>query len=143
MKNKVIISCAYRLGPHADYVGCAADHSRGDREQAIAAAEAGAAVLHLHARVPQDGRPTGRSRRLCPLSAVIRQATDAVVNITTGGSALWLFCTASGLLRERFKVCVAWEQTKFGASYSAVRLAREGARPVPHYWDHVMWVWAR
>jgi len=55
--------------------------------QAIAAAEAGAAILHLHARVPEDGRPTGDPeiyRRFLP---TIKQATDAVVNITTGGAA--------------------------------------------------------
>ncbi|GLT00155.1 3-keto-5-aminohexanoate cleavage protein [Sphingobium jiangsuense] len=54
--------------------------------QAIAAAEAGAAILHLHARMPEDGRPTGDPDVYGRFLPVIKQATDAVVNITTGGS---------------------------------------------------------
>jgi len=58
MKNKVIISCAVTGSAHTPTMSDARDHSREIAEQAIAAAEAGAAVLHLHARVPQIGRPT-------------------------------------------------------------------------------------
>lgn len=54
--------------------------------QGIAAAEAGAAILHLHARVPEDGRPTGDPAVYEQFLPVIKQASDAVVNITTGGS---------------------------------------------------------
>ena len=53
---------------------------------AVAAAEAGAAVLHLHARDPGDGRPTQDPevfRRFLPR---IKAKTDAVINITSGGS---------------------------------------------------------
>jgi uncharacterized protein (DUF849 family) len=55
-------------------------------DQAIAAAEAGAAILHLHARVPEDGRPTGDPDVYAQFLPVIKQATDAVINITTGGA---------------------------------------------------------
>ncbi|MCG5237968.1 3-keto-5-aminohexanoate cleavage protein [Xanthobacter oligotrophicus] len=54
--------------------------------QSIAAAEAGAAILHLHARDPQDGRPTPDPKVFMQFLPVIKQATDAVLNITTGGS---------------------------------------------------------
>ncbi|HVA12757.1 MAG TPA: 3-keto-5-aminohexanoate cleavage protein [Stellaceae bacterium] len=54
-------------------------------EQAIGAAEAGAAILHLHARDPKDGRPTPDPAVFMQFLPRIKQATKAVVNITTGG----------------------------------------------------------
>ncbi len=53
--------------------------------EAIAAAEAGAAVLHLHARQPADGRPTADPDVFFQFLPRIKQATDSIVNITTGG----------------------------------------------------------
>ena len=52
----------------------------------LAAAEAGAAILHLHARNPQDGRPDQTPDGFSPFLARIKQSSDAVINITTGGS---------------------------------------------------------
>ncbi len=54
-------------------------------EQSIAAAEAGAAIIHLHARDPNDGRPTPDPKVFMQFLPIIKQATDAVINITTGG----------------------------------------------------------
>ena len=54
---------------------------------AIEAAEAGAAILHLHARNPVDGRPSPAAQDFLAFLPRIKQATDAVVNISTGGSA--------------------------------------------------------
>jgi uncharacterized protein (DUF849 family) len=51
----------------------------------VEAVEAGAAVLHLHARDPRDGRPSPDPALFMQFLPRIRQATDAVVNITTGG----------------------------------------------------------
>jgi uncharacterized protein (DUF849 family) len=53
--------------------------------QSIEAAEAGAAILHLHARDPETGRPTQDPARFMAFLPRIKQATDAVCNITTGG----------------------------------------------------------
>ena len=53
--------------------------------QSIAAAEAGAAVLHLHARDPSDGRPTPDPDVCMQFLPPIKEACDAVINITTGG----------------------------------------------------------
>src|SRR5438874_9896207 len=53
--------------------------------QAIDAAKAGAAILHLHARDPKDGRPTPDPGVFMQFLPRIKQATAAVVNITTGG----------------------------------------------------------
>jgi len=55
-------------------------------ESAIGAAEAGAAILHLHARDPDDGRPTPDPGVFLRFLPQIKAATDAVINITTGGA---------------------------------------------------------
>jgi uncharacterized protein (DUF849 family) len=52
----------------------------------IAAAQAGASILHLHARSPSDGRPTPDPAVFRDFVPRIKQATDAVINITTGGA---------------------------------------------------------
>ena len=84
--SKVIITCAVTGGIHtptmSDHLPITPDQIA---EQAIAAAEAGAAILHLHARDPKDGRPTPDPAVFMEFLPRIKQATDAVVNITTGG----------------------------------------------------------
>jgi uncharacterized protein (DUF849 family) len=54
-------------------------------EQAIAAAEAGAAMLHLHARDPLTGKPDQNPELFAQFLPRIKQSTDAILNITTGG----------------------------------------------------------
>jgi uncharacterized protein (DUF849 family) len=56
-------------------------------EAAIGAAEAGAAIVHLHARDPQTGAPDQTPQRFEPFLKIIKQRSDVVVNITTGGAA--------------------------------------------------------
>ncbi|MBC8791114.1 MAG: 3-keto-5-aminohexanoate cleavage protein [Tagaea sp. CACIAM 22H2] len=55
-------------------------------EAAIGAAEAGAALVHVHARNPVDGRPDQSPEAFEPFLKVIKQRCDAVINITTGGA---------------------------------------------------------
>ena len=55
-------------------------------DAAIGAAEAGAAIVHLHARNPQDGRPDQTPEAFAPFLKVIKQRSGVVVNITTGGA---------------------------------------------------------
>jgi uncharacterized protein (DUF849 family) len=55
-------------------------------QSAQGAAEAGAAIVHLHARNAQDGRPDQSPRAFEPFLKVIKQSCDVVVNLTTGGS---------------------------------------------------------
>lgn len=84
---KVIISCAVTGSAHVPSMSDALPVTPEEiASQAIDAAAAGAAILHLHARVPQDGRPTGDPDVYARFLPVIRQATDAVVNLTTGGA---------------------------------------------------------
>lgn len=84
--RKVIITCAVTGSVHtptmSPYLPVTPDEIAGD---AIAAAEAGAAVLHLHARDPKDGRPTPDPQVFMQFLPRIKQATDAVLNVTTGG----------------------------------------------------------
>jgi uncharacterized protein (DUF849 family) len=54
--------------------------------ESIAAAAAGASILHLHARDPRDGRPTADPRVFQEFLPRIREGTDAIVNLTTGGA---------------------------------------------------------
>ena len=85
--SKVIITCAITGGIHTPTMSPALPFTPEDiAAQSIAAAEAGAAILHLHARDPRDGRPTPDPKVFMQFLPVIKQATDAVLNITTGGS---------------------------------------------------------
>ena len=84
--RKIIITCAITGGIHTPTMSDALPYKPADiAAQAIAAAEAGAAILHLHARDPEIGRPTGDPEVFMQFLPVIRRATNAVVNITTGG----------------------------------------------------------
>src|SRR6202171_1481823 len=55
-------------------------------ESSIAAAQAGAAIIHLHARDPVTGKPDQRPEAFTPFLGRIKSACDAVINLTTGGS---------------------------------------------------------
>lgn len=87
MSTPVIISCAITGSIHTPTLSPALPYKPADiASQAIEAAEAGAAILHLHARDPQDGRPTGNPDVFAQFLPEIHRKTDAVINITTGGS---------------------------------------------------------
>lgn len=84
--NKVIITCAVTGSIHTPTMSEHLPVTPNEiAEQSIAAAEAGASILHLHARDPKDGRPTPDPKVFMEFLPRIKQSTDAVVNITTGG----------------------------------------------------------
>jgi len=84
--SKIIITCAVTGGIHTPTMSDALPYRPEDiAREAIAAAEAGASILHLHARDPQDGRPTPDPGVFMQFLPRIKQSTDAVINITTGG----------------------------------------------------------
>jgi len=87
MADKKIISCAITGATHtptmSPYLPVTPDAII---EQAIGAAQAGAAILHLHARDPQTERPTADLDIWMHILKSIRSQTDAVLNMTTGGS---------------------------------------------------------
>lgn len=86
MAKKVIITCAVTGSIHTPTMSEFLPITPSEiAEGAIGAAEAGASILHLHARDPKDGRPTPDPDVFYEFLPRIKQSTDAVVNITTGG----------------------------------------------------------
>ncbi|HUS54120.1 MAG TPA: 3-keto-5-aminohexanoate cleavage protein [Thermohalobaculum sp.] len=84
--SKVIITCAVTGSIHtptmSPHLPVTADEIA---ESSVAAAEAGAAILHLHAREPETGKPSGDPDLFMRFLPRIKQQCNAVVNITTGG----------------------------------------------------------
>ncbi len=84
--SKVIITCAVTGSIHtptmSPHLPLTPDEVARD---SVAAAEAGASILHLHARNPEDGSPTPDPNVFMQFLPRIKQQTDAVINITTGG----------------------------------------------------------
>ena len=88
MNNKVIITCAVTGSIHTPTMSPNLPVTPEEiAEQGIAAAKAGAAILHLHARDPNDGRPTADPDVFMQFLPKIKAECDAVINITTGGSS--------------------------------------------------------
>lgn len=87
--SKIIISCAITGSIHtpsmSPHLPVTAEQIA---SQSIAAARAGAAILHLHARDPVTGQPSARQEHFMDFLPAIRQGCDAIVNLSTGGSAL-------------------------------------------------------
>jgi uncharacterized protein (DUF849 family) len=85
--RKVIITCAVTGAIHTPSMSPHLPVTPDEIiEQAVAAAEAGAAVLHLHARDPETGRPDQTPEAFARFLPQIKQATGTVINLTTGGS---------------------------------------------------------
>jgi uncharacterized protein (DUF849 family) len=87
--SKILITCAITGSIHtpsmSPYLPVTADEIT---DHALGAAEAGAAILHLHARDPETGQPSAQSDHFKAFLPRIKQASDAVLNISTGGSAV-------------------------------------------------------
>lgn len=85
--RKVIITCAVTGGIHTPSMS---PHLPVTAEEiadaAVEACEAGAAIIHLHARNPDDGRPDQSPEAFAPILQSIKQRSDAVLNLTTGGA---------------------------------------------------------
>jgi len=85
--EKVIITCAITGSIHtptmSPYLPITPEHIA---REAIAAAEAGAAILHLHARNPETGKPDQTPEAFARFLPTIKAGTSAVINITTGGA---------------------------------------------------------
>ena len=87
MAAKIIITCAVTGSIHtpsmSPYLPVTPEEIA---DAALAAADAGAAIVHLHARNPEDGRPDQSPEAFEPFLRVIKQRSNVVVNLTTGGS---------------------------------------------------------
>lgn len=85
--TKVIITCAVTGSIHTPSMSPHLPVTPEEiAEAALAAADAGAAIVHLHARNPEDGRPDQTPEAFEPFLRVVKQSSDVVVNLTTGGS---------------------------------------------------------
>lgn len=85
--RKVIITCAVTGAIHTPTMSRYLPVSASEiAEAAIGAAEAGAAIVHMHARDPRDGRPSQNPAHFAPILEQLKSGTDAIINITTGGS---------------------------------------------------------
>jgi len=105
--SKIIISCAVTGSIHtpsmSPYLPVTAEAIA---EQAIGAADAGAAILHLHARDPVTGQPSAALEHYMAFLPAIKTGTDAVVNLTTGGSAVMtLEQRLAGPLAAKSEMC--------------------------------------
>ncbi|KPF88277.1 MAG: 3-keto-5-aminohexanoate cleavage protein [Sphingomonadales bacterium] len=86
-QGKVIISCAVTGSIHTPSMSPHLPVTPQEiAEAALGAAEAGAAIVHLHARDPHDGHPVHTPEDFEPFLRVIKQSSDVVVNLTTGAS---------------------------------------------------------
>src|ERR671925_2069531 len=86
LANKVVITCAITGSIHTPTMSDALPITPDQiATQSIDAAKAGATILHLHARDPKDGRPSPDPEVFRQFLPRIKQASNAVVNITTGG----------------------------------------------------------
>jgi len=87
MANKVIITCAVTGAIHtpsmSPYLPVTPEEIA---DAAIGAAKAGAAIVHLHAREPKDGRPTQDPKMFLRFLPKIKATSDVVINLTTGGA---------------------------------------------------------
>ncbi len=98
-QRKVIITCAVTGAIHtpsmSPHLPVTADEIA---DAALAAAEAGAAIVHLHARNPVDGRPDQSPEAFEPFLKRIKRESNVVINITTGGAPTMT-------VEERLKPC--------------------------------------
>lgn len=98
-RRKVMITCAVTGAIHtpsmSPHLPITAEEIA---EAALAAAEAGAALVHVHARNPVDGRPDQSPEAFEPFLKAIKRQSDVVINITTGGAPTML-------VEERLKPC--------------------------------------
>ncbi len=91
MPPKIIITCAVTGAIHTPSMSPTLPVTPQEiADAAIGAAEAGAAIVHLHARDPETGRPDQTPEAFAPFLQVIKQRSDVVINLTTGGAPTML-----------------------------------------------------
>jgi pimeloyl-ACP methyl ester carboxylesterase len=105
-----------------------------------------------------DQPGVGEALRLQELTAIVESErwAAAVIDYLEGrpdidrdriGVCAWslggYYAPRAAAFEKRFKLCVAWGANYDWGELQKRRLAREGDRPVPHYWEHVQWVWGK
>ena len=132
-RRKVIITCAVTGSVHTPSMSQYLPITPAQiADQAIEAARAGAAVLHLHARNPADGSPTPDPAVFEQFVPRIAAETDAIINITTGGSArMTLEERLAYPLRARPELC----SLNMGSMNFSFHRAGRGIKGWKHAWE--------
>jgi len=128
--KKVIITCAVTGSVHTPSMSPYLPWKPEDiASQAIEAAEAGASILHLHARDPDDGRPTADPDVFKRFLPVIKQASPAVINISTGGSSTMT-------LEDRLAAALQAEPEMCSLNMGSMNFGLFPALDRPRDWQH-------
>ena len=89
--------------------------------------------------VPDAERWAGAAVDWLEGQADVDRARIGMMGWSLGG----YFAPRAAAFEPRFSLCVAWGANHMWGELQRRRLAREGDRPVPHYWEHVQWVWGQ
>ena len=127
--GKVIITCAITGAVHTPSLSPALPFKPADiANQSIEAAKAGAAILHLHARDPVNGSPTGNPEVFAQFLPQIHAATDAVINLTTGGSI-------EMTVEERLAAALRFRPEMCSLNMGSINFAFHGMATKPRVWQ--------
>lgn len=128
--SKVIVSCALTGGVHTPSMSPSLPITAEEMvRQGTDAVAAGAAVLHLHARDPLDGRPSPDPEHYRPFIKALATETDAVINITTGGAT-------SMSVEDRLAAALAFEPELASLNMGSINFSFAGAGARPRTWQH-------
>ena len=128
--KKTIISCALTGSVHTPSMSPALPVTADEMtEQGTAAVEAGAAILHLHARFPEDGRPSPRPEHYRPFVSALAHGTDAVINITTGGAMTMT-------VEERLEAAMVFEPEVASLNMGSINFNFAGAADREREWKY-------
>lgn len=134
MPKSVIITCAPTGGIHTPTMS---PHLPITPDQiataSIEAAEAGASIIHLHARDPETGKPDPRPETFQQFLPRIKQSTDAVVNISTGGG---LGMSIEERLLAATSVSPEMASLNMGSMNFAIFPLLEKYKEFKHDWEH-------
>jgi len=133
MARPVIITCAVTGGIHTPTMSPHLPVTPDEIATAsIEAAEAGAAIIHLHARDPETGKPDPAAERFMQFLPRIKQQTDAVVNVSTGGS---LGMTREERLRAALTASPEMASLNVGSMNFALFPLLERYKEFKHAWE--------
>ena len=128
--KKVIITCAVTGSVHTPSMSPHLPWKPEDiAAQSIEAAEAGASILHLHARDPETGRPSADPAVFMRFLPVIKQASAAIINISTGGSSVMT-------LEDRLAAALSAQPEMCSLNMGSMNFGLFPALDKPRAWQH-------